>query len=273
MVLALSGYHPSVNAAPAPVEELGREGRSGNASTTANVQRNVAAVAVAENDPYYKLQLIQEELRQLRGMLEEQGHQLEQLKSRQQEDYLDLDGRLSAAAGGASTGSSSTTSGDNDLPPPPPMKSKAAASSGVVPAPAPARSAGSTRSGGGNEAAETAAYDQAYGLLTARKTDQAKIAFNKFLVDYPNSQYVANAQYWLGEVYLLNNELTEAETAFRTVVDRYPAHRKVNDATFKLGKVYHLQNKPDKARVMLERVAKGSDSAARLAQDYLLAHF
>lgn len=271
MVLALLGYHPSVNAAPAPVEELRRESQPGNTSTTANAQRSAAAVAVAENDPYHKLQLIQEELRQLRGMLEEQGYQLEQLKSRQQEDYLDLDGRISAAAGGVSTKSSSAMSGDSDMPSPPPRKSKAAASSDVVPTPT--RSVGSTKSGGGNEAAETAAYDQAYGLLTARKTDQAKVAFKKFLVDYPNSQYVANAQYWLGEVYLLNNELTEAETAFRTVVDRYPAHRKVSDATFKLGKVYHLQNKPDKARVLLERVAKGSDSAARLAQDYLLAHF
>lgn len=284
----------SAYAIPAPVEELGGQaeradpipanGRRqinntpvGNYPVTAYpTSDNPVDNGAAGDDPYYRMQLLMEELRQLRGLLEEQSNELRLLKKRQQEDYLDLDGRLSALISGGSVS-----------PPPTDDVTKQGSLPGSV--------AGSQKTNrdkqvggelptgqpgsdgilqaGQSELRQQNAYDQAYGLIKARRVDEAKVALKQFLLDYPQGPYTANAHYWLGEVYLLDGELPEAADEFSAVVQKYPGHRKVNDATFKLGKVYHLQNKLDKSRMLLERVAAGSDSAARLAQDYLLHNF
>lgn len=56
-------------------------------------------------DAVYQLQQLQEEVRQLRGLVEQQQRELERLRQRQRDQYLDLDSRLQAAgAGQAGTG-------------------------------------------------------------------------------------------------------------------------------------------------------------------------
>ncbi len=260
--------------AAAPVEELGGPG----ARTTGNAPRvtpglgtdSSTARPAANNDsysdPFYRMQLLQEELRQLRGMIEEQAHELTLLKKRQQEDYLDLDRRLTSSkhiTPGASVGNVPGGGVSSSNP-----------AVNVTPTRSPPRSANDAniemRAGG---SAEKKAYDQAYGLLKARRIDDAKNALKRFKQNYPSGPYTANAHYWLGELYLLAEELPEAEAEFSAIVQKYPAHRKVNDATFKLGKIYHMQNKPKKARMLLELVAAGSGGAAKLAQDYLRRNF
>ena len=275
------------NAASVPVEEIGGGTQGGRATPSVS--------AAGTSDPYYQLQLLREELRQLRGMLEEQNNELTMLKKRQREDYLDLDRRLAGSPPGALPGSppgalpdSTSTAGlpGPGVPSQPSSSTNGGETAAGVPAagsfPAqptdspygvPASTGTQTSLYAGNEIEEQTAYDQAYGLLKARKIDEARAALQKFLVDYPRSSYAANAHYWLGEVYLLDNELDAAAAQFLAVIEQSPGHRKVNDATFKLGKVYYLQNKPDQAKVLLERVAKGSDSSARLAQDYLSRYY
>ena len=267
-ILALTA-HVSVNGASVPVEELG--GGAGARTTSSTVSptatqvgtRNAVASS-ASNDPYYRLQILQEEVRQLRGMLEEQANEITLLKKRQQEDYIDLDRRLSSSSrinvvpNPSPTGVSGVTTVGTS----PQLKpTSTSPTAGVIKPP--------TNTGSG----EQAAYKQAYGFLKARKIPDAKNALKKFLLNYPQGLYAANAHYWLGEVHLLESELPEAAIEFLAVVEQYPGHRKVNDATFKLGKVYHLQNQPEKAKVLLQQIAKGSDSSARLAQDYLLRYF
>ncbi len=254
----------------APVEELGgqvKEAGRGNLPVDNDS---------ASNDPYYRMQLLMEELRQLRGLLEEQNNELSLLKKRQREDYLDLDRRLAAlASGGLAPGPSVGTEALLS-PEPDPMASRQQVNQGKRAEgelPTGQLNTGDIPRAGQNELRQKIAYERAYGLLKARQIDEAKAALKQFLQNYPQGPYTANAHYWLGEVYLLGSELPDAATEFSAVVQKYPGHRKVNDATFKLGKVYHLQNQLDKSRMLLERVAEGSDSAARLAQDYLLRNF
>lgn len=272
------------DAAAVPVEDIGRAIGAGNApksvpigNTAGTAARlNSSVQSAADSDPYYRMQLLMEELRQLRGLIEEQSNELALIKKRQAEDYLDLDGRLSAfkqmgvtqtgILPGTSTvtGATGSTLDSPDLPETDKFdgaadRPSARAKSGPV----------AVLEQGG----EKAAYNRAYDLLKDRKVIAAKTSLKQFLVEYPQGAYTANAHYWLGEVYLLDGQLSEAVTEFQAVVSQYPGHRKVNDASFKLGKVYHLQNELDKSRQLLERVAEGSDSAARLAQDYLLRNF
>ncbi len=257
----------------APVEELGGQAKeAGTSKHAVGAVDNVASGnGSTSNDPYYRMQLLMEELRQLRGIIEEQANEISVLKKRQREDYLDLDGRLSTLASGSSASASLTDAGATD------SRASTAQTNQVGSAGKElsngSLSIGKTSQAGQNELRQQVAYDQAYSLLKARQIDKAKAALKQFLQDYPQGPYTANAHYWLGEVYLLDGELPDAAAKFSAVVQRYPDHRKVNDATFKLGKVYHLQNDLDKSRMLLERVAEGSDSAARLAQDYLLHNF
>src|SRR5690606_23823944 len=138
---------------------------------------------------------------------------------RQIDDYQDLDSRLS---GGAA---------------PAPRVSVPAAEPAVDPILAAAQAGGAggaIDASGSVEApaayvdsgAELASYTAAYDLLKNRQIDQAVTAFDAHLQRYPTGQYAANAHYWLGENYLLQNNLGSAEKAFATVVNELAADRK-----------------------------------------------
>ena len=67
--------------------------------------------ASAESDVYSQIRALQEEVAILRGLLEEQQHQLKQLKQLQLDNYMDIDRRLSGG-----TVASAATSRNESLP-------------------------------------------------------------------------------------------------------------------------------------------------------------
>jgi tol-pal system protein YbgF len=97
------------------------------------------------------------------------------------------------------------------------------------------------------------------------------VAFQKFLVTYPDSSLADNAQYWLGEAYYVNKAYPEAEAAFQRVVDKYPQSRKLGDALLKIGFCrYELKQWQSAREVLGQVVARFTDTpAARLAQQRL----
>ncbi|MFA5494272.1 MAG: tol-pal system protein YbgF [Porticoccaceae bacterium] len=213
---------------------------------------------------YHQLQIIQEEMRDLRGMVEELTWELQRLKQRQMDDYQDLDSRLSggagsgpAAPGGALPGALSAPAEADPL--------LSAADRGL--------GAGGGATSPADAGSEQQSYTAAYELLKNRQIDQAVIAFDTHLKRYPQGPHAANAHYWLGEIYLLQNDLGSAETSFTTVVDNFANDRKAPDAMFKLGRVYHLQGQTAKAKEILNRVAATNSSAAALARAYLQDNF
>ena len=113
-------------------------------------------------------------------------------------------------------------------------------------------------------------YDLASSLLLKnRDLDGAIIAFQNHIDNYPSSPYVANAYYWLGEIYDLRGETELALQSFRLVVDMYPDHSKAMDARFKLGKVYHVLGQRELAKELLEAAAQSNGGAAAKARAYL----
>ena len=235
----------------APVADIAGVPATGQAAM--KVAPQSAASSSPSTQTYYLLQSLREELRVLRGMVEEQGNTIRLLKQRQVDDYLDLDRRLGglAAAGVSAQGKLPTGS----------INSGASTFSPVVVAPV------------SSNDTEKAAYEKAYSVLKSGQVAAAKQAFTVYLAKYPIGRYAANGYYWLGEIYMLDNQLNEAGEAFAVVVEQYPAHRKMLDASFKLGKVYHLQGKSEKAKALLSKVAATKGSAGKLAGDYLKANF
>lgn len=95
---------------------------------------------------------------------------------------------------------------------------------------------------------EQAAYDAAFGRLREGQYEQAVQAFQGFMQQYPNSTLSPNAQYWLGEVYYVMREFNAAQEAFINLGSRYPSSSRLPDALLKLGYIYEEQGDVPRAR-------------------------
>ncbi|MFZ2209727.1 MAG: tol-pal system protein YbgF [Porticoccaceae bacterium] len=254
-------------AAPVPVVEL--SGRSAAAPSGA-----VTAGAAGVSELFVQVQALQEEIRELHGQLEEQNHQIQLLQQQQKDNYLDLDGRLSAiVTGGAATADRATAPltppvpADRTLAPAAPLGNSPAPVAAPGGAAAPPVAAPATKPG------EQAAYEAAYEQLKQGKMDDAQADFQTFVTTYPGSSYVPNALYWMGEIALVKNDAQGALTQFNRVVDNYPAHAKAADAHYKLGTLYMQLNDKARARAHLEKAILAGGNVGTLAQRYLDTHF
>jgi len=218
-------------------------------SDSAGVSQPVPA-AQNTGEVYYQMQVLQQEVLQLRGMIEQQAFEIKKLKQQRLDDYLDLDRRVSQLQGKPSAAAVPSATPSASVSPPPPSRGNIAPEE------------------------ELKSYKAAINLvLREHKYDQAIDALGQHLDTYPRGRYSANAQYWLGEVYLQKNELEPARQWFSRLLGEFPEHSKVPDAQFKLGKVYDLLGDKTTARKMLEQVASSNTNAARLAADYLQSNF
>ncbi len=104
-------------------------------------------------------------------------------------------------------------------------------------------------------------------MLKEQRYEQAAIAFEQFLVTYPDSELADNAQYWLAESHYVTNQYEEALIAFQSVIDGYPRSRKVPDALLKIGYCNYELQRWDDARASLGKVREDypETTAARLA--------
>lgn len=237
-----------------------QDGSTGNGADNSNAGYGTSGAyagggvqtpSTAQGMLFSQLQQMQQEIAQLRGMLEEQQNDIQRLKQESLERYQDLDKRLSSGA--AATQNSPA----------------AGASNGAGGAPAGAGDAGAQASGEpADPAKEKLFYDAAFDLIKAKDFDKASQAFAAFLRRYPNSQYAGNAQYWLGEVNLAKGDLQGAGQAFAKVSQAYPQHSKVPDSLYKLADVEIRLGNNDKAKGILQQVIAQypGTSAAQLAQ-------
>ena len=209
---------------------------------------------------FMQLQQMQDEMSRLRGMLEEQQNQIQQMKQENQERFQDIDSRLSSGAGagaaGAAVQQNSPAAG---------ASAGAATGAGVAAAQQQQPAASSEP---GDPAKEKLYYDAAFDLIKAKDFDKASQAFGAFLRKYPNSQYAGNAQYWLGEVNLAKGDLQGAGQAFARVSQAYPSSAKVPDSLYKLADVERRLGHTDKVKGILQQVVAQypGTSAAQLAQ-------
>ncbi|TNF35957.1 MAG: tol-pal system protein YbgF [Gammaproteobacteria bacterium] len=203
---------------------------------------------------YYQLQLMQQDLMQLRGLVEEQGNQLRKLQQQRLDDYINLDRRI------------------GELSAQPPVAGKPSASLPAAPTSAAAPAAAASPVAG---LSETEAYQKAFSQVKARQFVEAAQSFQGFLKAYPNGEMAPNAWYWLGELYLQDGQLDQAIKHFQKVVDAYPSHVKVADATFKLGRAYRLKGDVAKSKALLNQVISqhAGSNAAQLAQTELNTQF
>ena len=196
---------------------------------------------------FHRIQVLQQEVQELRGQVEEQTFRIERLTRQQQQQYVDIDQRLLALRG---QGPATTAPG-----------SQGSATPSVT-RPVPPVD--------GSAPPERDAYSAAFSLMQESRFEESVEAFNRLITDYPNGQYTPNAFYWLGELHLAMDDVEMARQSFTQVLNLYPEHGKAADALYKLGVVHHRLNDNERALQYLNRViAEHPEStAAGLARTY-----
>ena len=225
-----------------------------------------------------EVQQLKDEVRMLRGQLEEQARELENLKRRQRDQYLDLDQRLSEMRGGQAglpADAAGRTPETRFTPTPsepaqdlPEVREPVESQSAVTAIAAPEVQ---SQAGPATELQAKAAYDQAFQALKELRYADAAESFQSFLERYPTSEYADNAQYWLGESYYVTRNYDIALDAFQGLMDRYPESPKVPDALLKIGYTHYELEQWDQARAALTQVQElyPDTTLARLAENRL----
>ncbi len=226
---------------------------------------------------FQRMDELSEEASQLRGMLEQQDHDLAGIKKRQRELYLDIDRRLRelemtssrAPAPAVPIAPVTTTEPAANTPVAAPSVSQpsTAAVSNTPSVPRPATIQGGTNRNTTPVSDERAAYQKAFDMLKEGRYKMANTAFKDFIDQYPESSYAGNSQYWLGESNYVMRQFEQAVIEFTAVLKKYPSSNKIPDAMLKLGYTYYELGRFAEARKMLEQLRKqnSNSTAARLA--------
>jgi len=193
----------------------------------------------------YQMQLLQQEVMQLRGVVEQLQHELKRMKAVQDDRYLELDSRLQQALQASETQPTGAVVDEPEAP----------------------------GSGPDENLSEKEQYETAQMLIRNRQYDMAITQLDGFIDRFPDGEYTPNAYYWLGQVYAakVNPDFEKARQALAQVISYFPDHSKVPDAAYALGKVYNTLGDCQRASELLQQVVQRYEdrSAAKLAENYL----
>ncbi len=189
-----------------------------------------------------KLDSLQKDVRELRNDVDTLKYQVGQANDRQRDLYLDLDQRLQNLEQGAARLAGPAVGGP--------------ANRGRLPVP------------GGTDQEN---YQAAFDLLKAGQYEQASEALTQFIVVFPASALLDNAQYWLAETHYVAQRYPDALVEFAKVIERYPDSRKIPDALLKIGYCNYELEDWNESRAALSRVVKDypETTPARLANQRL----
>ncbi len=215
-----------------------------------------------------RLEAMQREIQELRGAVEMQEHKIGGIEQRQRDLYIDSDRRLRQLES-RSEAAPPSVQDPVTLPSTPSMPST---QSPEVAMPAAAGAAAGTAAREREQPdAERLAYQRAFDDLQAGRYEASVAAFRNFLSRYPDGQYSANAQYWLGEARYVNRQFADAIAEFNKVLEHYPNSGKTADALLKLGFSHFELQEWDKAGAALNRVVTEypASTARQLAENRL----
>ena len=242
----------------------------------------------------YQVQALLEEVRVLRGMVESQQRELENLARRQRDQYLDLDQRLQQLGEGERVDAPPTvTPGQLGMDSPAAvtssedgsaaMSAQGAAVEDVPEVRAPIESgmqveplvgagpAVEARDLGTPTEQEQTTYDRAFRALREQRYADAAEGFSTFLDRFPESGYAPNALYWLAETYYVTRDFETGLRFFEELRQRYPGSSKDGDALLKIGFSHFELRQWTEARAALEQVRSehSGTTLARLAESRL----
>jgi tol-pal system protein YbgF len=198
---------------------------------TIKLNERVDTLARAQIELLNQIQSLREENAKLRGQVETLQYELESATKRQQDFYLDLDGRLRQIEASSSSTAATSASGDGDVPP--------------------------------AEGEDTATYEAALNLFKANRIKDSAAAFEAFVMAYPDSALAPNAYYWQGNALTAQRDCKRAIDVYRVLIVRWPENPRAADALIGVASCQQELGDARSARTTLEAVLiKYPDSSA-----------
>ena len=191
------------------------------------------------------MQLMQQEVMRLRGLIESLDYEIKRQKSIADDRYLELDARLQNLLSDDIVDKEGIGRDEQMMEAMPDFELSG----------------------------EKELYDTARQLIKNRQYESAVEQLRNFIKSFPESQLIANAYYWLGQVHAakIDPDLEQARQALAQVISFFPDHSKVPDAAFALGKVHYALGDCERAKTLLSQVVEQypGKSAAKLSENYL----
>lgn len=205
------------------------------------LNERVDTLSRAQIELVNQIQSLREENARLRGQLETLQYELESAKKRQQDFYVDLDGRLRKLETAAAATAEAPKPAEGETPPADAASTKPAA----------------------DPAAEARDYEAALNLFKANKLKDSANAFEAFAKAYPDSTLTPNAYYWQGNALTAQRDCKRAIDVYRVVVNKWPQNPRAPDSLIGVASCQQELGDAKSAKTTLEAVIiKYPDSAA-----------
>ncbi|MGD9153108.1 MAG: tol-pal system protein YbgF [Gammaproteobacteria bacterium] len=202
-----------------------------------------------------KLDQLQQAVAALRGLIDIQSKQIQQLETQQRTLYADLDKRIAALSGKSSVVAAQQTgdTASNDA-------SKTASTADST-----------TTAATDASAKETQAYQRVFSLIKDKRYTAAISSLKDYLRQYPEGKFVADAHYWLGELYIIAGDSDNAIVEFNLVINKYGNSCKAADSLLKLADIAFNNARFSQAKQYWQTIISKypNCSAARIANSKL----
>lgn len=228
---------------------LSAAGTNVNAASVSDLERQVRASEQARVIMQQRLEEMEMELNAANGRLEEANNAIRELQKNQQDMYRQIDALKSQLASAASSKPQNQTQTS--------QQQSSGDSKENVQAP--------------NDGSDKTAYQNAVNLIMVDKNyPGACQAFKNFISKYPNSLYLSNAYFWLGEAYMKQKKYTEAKQNFLVVIKDSSSNKRA-ESLYKLGVISNNEKNTDYARKFFSLVVRdyAGTTTAKLAQNEL----
>lgn len=228
-----------------PIESRGLSQSGGSSTNT--LSNNVSVPSNLNWELMQKNQQLENDVRALRGQLEEQSNDIEQLKKDLSNRYTDLDQRLEllnqkvdpesapsdnpANSDTPATANTEASTVDNKV-----VTATPTSSPSTTPPPQPEASQPPSQNQSNSVELEKAAYTVALDAYKQGGAKKAIAPMQNFIKNHPNSVYTGNAYFWLAEFNLATDPVNynEAKKNYNVVATRYPNSSKAPRALYQL---------------------------------------
>ena len=188
---------------------------------------------------YKKIEVLEEEIRDLRNILEENSILVDRSLELQQQRYLDLDARILEISKISSEKPSSVDEEAQYL-----------------------------------DTEEKELFKSALILFEESRFAEALEIFSQIIITFPDGSFTADAYFWSGELFLAQEMFEDAKLSFKNVVDNFYQHSRTPDSLFKLGEIYRIEGDVERSLEFYDKVKEdfpdsGASQLAKKSQEIL----
>ena len=188
---------------------------------------------------YKKIEVLEEEIRDLRNILEENSILVDRSLELQQQRYLDLDARILEISKISSEKPSSVDEEAKYL-----------------------------------DTEEKELFKSALILFEESRFAEALEIFSQIIITFPDGSFTADAYFWSGELFLAQEMFEDAKLSFKNVVDNFYQHSRTPDSLFKLGEIYRIEGDVERSLEFYDKVKEdfpdsGASQLAKKSQEIL----